>query len=74
MTLEHSTDKVKCLVIDSGAIISGHRLEHVAEEFYTIDEVIGEIRDEQSRIALANLPFELKTRIPSDEAIAFGEK
>ena len=73
MTLSyHSNNKVKYLVVDSGAIIAGSRLENVAEEFYTIAEVLGEIRDEKSRIALANLPFDLKTRVPSDEAIAFG--
>ena len=72
-SLEKTNEKVKCLVVDSGAIIAGSRLENIAEEFFTIKEVLDEIRDEGARVTLANLPYQLKTRVPSDEAIAFGK-
>jgi hypothetical protein len=52
---------------------TGSRLDHLAEEFWTVNEVINEIRDSRSRAVLASLPFELKTRVPSEEAIQFGE-
>jgi hypothetical protein len=51
----------------------GARLDHLAEEFWTIEEVISEVRDSRSRALLASLPFDLKVKVPSDEAIKFGE-
>ena len=64
---------LKHLVLDSGALIHGigEELRTKADEFWTCPEVIGEIRDERSRKALANLPFELRTKEPSEEAMAF---
>lgn len=61
---------VKHLVIDSGAIISLENLFGKAEEFWTVREVLAEIRDKQARRALETLPFDLKVREPSDEALA----
>ncbi|CAB1110672.1 unnamed protein product [Ectocarpus sp. CCAP 1310/34] len=62
------------LVIDSGAIIkgAGMTLASAAENFWTIPEVVAEIRDKKARQHLESLPFELKLREPSDEAMKFA--
>tara|TARA_A100001015_G_C15029978_1_gene732660 strand:+ start:1008 stop:3491 length:2484 start_codon:yes stop_codon:yes gene_type:complete len=61
------------LVLDSGAIIHGvsSSLRDKATHFWTVPEVIKEIRDKKSRAALENLPFELRLKEPSDEAMGF---
>ncbi|EFJ43518.1 hypothetical protein VOLCADRAFT_119051, partial [Volvox carteri f. nagariensis] len=56
-------------VIDANAIISGLRLELLADRLCTIPEVIAEVRDKQSRTFLSTLPFSLDIREPSDESI-----
>lgn len=43
------------------------------QNFWTIPEVVAEIRDKKARQHLESLPFELKLREPSDEAMKFGE-
>ncbi|CAM9365732.1 unnamed protein product [Ectocarpus sp. 6 AP-2014] len=66
--------KLTHLVIDSGAIIkgAGMTLASAAENFWTIPEVVAEIRDKKARRHLESLPFELKLREPSDEAMKFA--
>ncbi|KAJ1455049.1 Nin one binding Zn-ribbon like-domain-containing protein [Pelagophyceae sp. CCMP2097] len=61
------------LVLDANALIRGRAttLASIAREFVTVPEVLAEIRDPQSRAALNALPFELKTREPSDAAMQF---
>ncbi|CAH0481987.1 unnamed protein product [Peronospora belbahrii] len=61
--------KVLHLVIDSGAIIKGTNLAVLAENFYTVPDVLNEIRDKKSRAILERLPFTLQTREPSAEAM-----
>ncbi|GBG29323.1 RNA-binding protein NOB1 [Hondaea fermentalgiana] len=58
------------LVVDAGAIIRLENLNNMANEFWTVREVISEIRDKNARRALETLPFDLKVREPSDEALA----
>ena len=62
------------LVVDSGAIIAtaDSRLHAAAEHFWTVAEVLAEVRDARARAALERLPFMLGVRTPSDEAIAAG--
>eukprot|EP00752_Nemacystus_decipiens_P001421 g1401.t1 len=66
--------KLTHLVVDSGAIIkgAGMTLASAAENFWTIPEVVAEIRDKKARHHLESLPFELKLREPSDEAMKFA--
>lgn len=45
----------------------------IAQNFWTVPEVVAEIRDKKARHHLQALPFELKLREPSDEAMKFGE-
>ncbi len=50
----------------------------LAQNFWTIPEVLAEIRDQRARVNLETLPFELKTREPTDEdyraVVAFSKK
>ncbi|GAQ82225.1 RNA-binding protein NOB1 [Klebsormidium nitens] len=57
------------LVVDTNAIITGTRLDNIAESLVTITEVFEEIRDKQTRQLLARLPYEIETREPSDAAL-----
>ena len=61
--------RLRTLVVDSGALIRGERIAHLADDFVTVPEVLGEIRDASTRQKLAALPFELRTREPSSEAM-----
>ncbi|KAJ1340762.1 hypothetical protein BSLG_004856 [Batrachochytrium salamandrivorans] len=62
--------KVATLVLDSGPLIKGHQLVHLANSFVTIAEVLAEIKDKKTRERVDNLPFELVVRTPSAEAMA----
>jgi len=68
-----SQNKLQSLVLDSGPIIKGGclRLINSAESFWTIEEVLNEIRDSKARHHLETLPFELRTRCPTPESIHF---
>lgn len=65
--------KLKCLVIDTNAIINGMSLRNMAEEFYTCPEVLYELRSAHSREFLSRLPFELKIINPTEEALKAGK-
>jgi RNA-binding protein NOB1 len=58
------------LVLDSAPLLNGTLPESLSKNFYTIPEVIEEIRDEGSRARLNQLPFKLVTRSPSAESLA----
>jgi hypothetical protein len=64
--------QLKTLVVDTNAIITGTRLDNVAESLVTITEVFEEIRDKQTRHLMATLPYEIKTREPSDASLKEG--
>ncbi|KAK4516483.1 uncharacterized protein ATC70_011455 [Mucor velutinosus] len=66
-----SNASLKCLVIDTNAIINGMSLRNMAEEFYTCPEVLYELRSAHSREFLSRLPFELKILNPTEEAMKF---
>lgn len=59
------------LVIDSGAIIRGQGFNYFncAKRFWTVQEVLGEIRDSKARHLLSTLPFEIEIRSPSENAM-----
>ena len=68
------TKKSKKVVLDSGAIILGGRIERLGDEFWTIQEVLSEIKDENARLTLNSLPFELHVREVDPAALAFVTK
>jgi hypothetical protein len=67
-----SFDSNKTLVVDTGAIIKGVKLEKYASYFYTTSGIVHEIRDSRSKRSLLALPFELEVREPSEESIQIG--
>lgn len=66
-----SASKLEHLVVDSGAIIKGIPLENLANNLWTVEDVLSEVKDKRSRHLLAKLPVELKCREPSMEALKF---
>ena len=52
------------LVVDSGAIIKGcgYEFHKTSKRFWTIQDVVNEIRDSKSLHLLETLPFELEIR------------
>ncbi|KAK8795719.1 hypothetical protein WA158_000375 [Blastocystis sp. Blastoise] len=61
--------KYDIIVIDSAAFIKGAKIDNVGKEFYSIKEVMEEIKDKQSRGLLERFPYEIKLKEPSDESI-----
>ncbi|KAF0514302.1 Nin one binding Zn-ribbon like-domain-containing protein [Gigaspora margarita] len=61
--------KFKFLVVDSGPLIKGIDVRHLAEKVYTIPEVILEIRDKHSREFLTQISFDIETILPNGEAL-----
>jgi len=47
----------------------GARLETLGSKFYTIVEVLNEVREKRARDALAALPYTIETRMPSEESM-----
>ena len=62
----------KVAVVDANAIINGLRLESVADKLFTIQEVLDEVRDKQSRQFLASLPYGLEVREPDEQSVKAG--
>eukprot|EP00897_Mesotaenium_endlicherianum_P001720 jgi/Mesen1/1576/ME000134S00696 len=62
--------QLETLVVDANAIIRGIRLDAFgANELVTIGDVMNEVRDKEARRLLAQLPYDLKIREPSEEAL-----
>lgn len=58
------------LVLDAAPLFQANSLPAtISEHFYTVPEVISEIKDEASRAGLARLPYEVKVKNPSPEAL-----
>lgn len=59
-------------MIDSGAVIHGGaaQLFSSANQFWTVPEVLAEIRDKKARHLLDTLPYEIKLKTPSEESLA----
>ncbi|KAJ6220258.1 hypothetical protein RDWZM_006070 [Blomia tropicalis] len=63
--------KVKNLIVDSGAFILRSPIQDYGENIFTISDVVGEIKDESTREALQVLPYELKYREPTEDDVKF---
>ncbi|KDO21105.1 hypothetical protein SPRG_13811 [Saprolegnia parasitica CBS 223.65] len=62
--------KLQHLVIDAGALIKMTDLTNVAENLWTTNDVLNEIKDSKARRFVARLPVELQTRDPSEKDLA----
>lgn len=56
------------LVLDSGPLLAAHLPASLSNVFYTVPEVLAEIRDPASKARLAALPFHIECREPSGVA------
>ncbi|NXH16584.1 NOB1 protein, partial [Bucco capensis] len=61
--------RVPHVVADSGAFLSAAPLQDIAQNLYTVPEVLAEIRDRPTRRRLAALPCELHLRRPRPELL-----
>ncbi len=59
-------------VLDANAVIGGLSVQRALDRLVTIPEVLQEVRDKQSREALAALPFRVELAEPSDESLHAG--
>lgn len=64
--------RLPCLVADSAAFLRNVALGDLAQNIFTIRDVISEIRDPQTRQRLAVLPYEITYREPCLESIKFA--
>ncbi|KAL3143962.1 hypothetical protein ABBQ32_003774 [Trebouxia sp. C0010 RCD-2024] len=60
---------ISVAVVDTNAVISGVQLHRIADTAVTIPEVLSEVRDKNTRQALANLPFALECKEPTEESV-----
>jgi hypothetical protein len=68
-----SDEACKVLIVDANAIINGQRLEPLADKFVTIQEVLDEVRDKQSRAFLASMAVTIEVAEPTEESVKAGE-
>lgn len=59
--------KAEYLVVDSGGFIKNAPLRDLASNIITLNDVVSEIRDKDTRQRLQVLPYELEMRQPSQE-------
>lgn len=60
-------------VVDANAIIQGgEKLNHMADKFVSVSEVIDEVRDPRARRSLNLLPFDVNTMEPSGDSLKKG--
>lgn len=64
-------NKVKDLVVDSGAFLRNTQLQNYGENIYTCEEVLAEIKSKWAREKLQVLPYEIKVKEPEDEDLQF---
>eukprot|EP00798_Chlamydomonas_sp_ICE-L_P002831 gene2831-17779_t len=62
-------EKERILVVDANAIISGIPLDRVGDRFFTIADVLHEIRDKKSRTYLSTLPYGIQTQEPTEDSV-----
>ncbi|KAF9327216.1 Nin1 binding protein [Podila minutissima] len=80
LTHDETNDKAKNLVLDTSPFLRGgaSKLRALADKFYTIPEVLNEIRDKQARNDLALLPFDIEVINPNESSVravaAFARK
>ncbi|KAJ3120955.1 Nin1 binding protein [Nowakowskiella sp. JEL0407] len=64
-----SAPTIKALVLDTAPFLTQTPLSHLAETFYTLPEVIDEIKDKAAREYIQRLPFKLTLKVPDDKSI-----
>jgi RNA-binding protein NOB1 len=69
-------DRATHLVLDTSPFLRGGamKLRTLASKFYTIPEVLNEIRDKQARDDLALLPFDIQVINPTEASVRAGNR
>ena len=62
------------LVADSGAFIRQAPLEKWSTDVVTVEEVLSELRDENTRRKLGILPYDVQTREPTQTSLQYGKR
>ncbi|KAK6185464.1 hypothetical protein SNE40_007691 [Patella caerulea] len=62
---------VKHVVVDSAGFIKNAPIREIGENIYTLHSVVNEIKDKTTRDRLQVLPYTIKFKEPSSEAILF---
>ncbi|XP_038221299.1 RNA-binding protein NOB1 [Zerene cesonia] len=65
------TKLIKHLVVDTTAFIKAENLQNIAENIYTVQEVVDEITNDRQRRKLVVLPYDLKVKDVFTESIKF---
>ncbi|KAF9148618.1 Nin1 binding protein [Linnemannia schmuckeri] len=80
LTADETHDRAINLVLDTSPFLRGgaSKLRALADKFYTIPEVLNEIRDKQARKDLDMLPFDIQVINPNESSVravaAFARK
>ncbi|KAF9917266.1 Nin1 binding protein [Linnemannia zychae] len=80
LTTDETHDRAVHLVLDTSPFLRGgaSKLRALADKFYTIPEVLNEIRDKQARKDLDMLPFDIQVINPNESSVravaAFARK
>lgn len=72
MALSATSAAKKKVVLDTAAFIKQAKLESLGDEFFTISEVLAEIRDSKARMFLDTLPVKVVQKEPTTQALAAG--
>jgi len=68
--------KVKTLILDAGPLLSLSPLRGLSESYYTVPQVLGELKDDKARAHFQNLGLsagvKVEVRVPDTAAIAKG--
>src|SRR3989338_7795659 len=67
-----SPHRYRILVADTAAFVRHVAMDRIAEEVWTVDEVVDEIRDASARAFVAALPYPIRRREPDDAAVALA--
>jgi len=63
--------KAEYLVIDSGGFLKNAPFFEIASNLVTLPEVIGEIKDKNTKQWIENMPFDIMYKQPTSEAVRF---
>lgn len=74
LTADETHDRAINLVLDTSPFLRGgaSKLRALADKFYTIPEVLNEIRDKQARKDLDMLPFDIQVINPNESSVRAG--
>ncbi|KAG8841124.1 Nin1 binding protein [Serendipita sp. 405] len=70
------TPRVESLVLDAGPLLSLSPLKGLSKSYFTVPQVLGELKDDKSRTHFQNLGLlagvKVETRMPDSAALAQG--